>query len=72
MEVVYVERNMKSSHTEKKIIILKDRLDAEVFAIKKLMDYKDSLMDSELTNMVDDLINKHKAHYNRLYNHITW
>lgn len=70
MEVVYVESSMKSSHTEKEILILRDQLDAEVLAIKKLMDYKDSLIDPELTNMVDDMINKHKDHYNRLYNHI--
>jgi rubrerythrin len=65
-----MENTTASGHTEKEIIGLKDQLEAESLTIKKLMDYKININDPELSKMVDDMIDQHKSHYNRLLSHI--
>lgn len=60
----------KEIHTEKEMMFIKDELDAEELTIKKLMDYKTDLNDPGLSNLADEMINKHKDHYNRLLSHI--
>lgn len=60
----------KEVHTEKEIMFIKDELDAEEVTIKKLMDYKINLNDPGLYNLADEMIKKHKDHYNRLLSHI--
>lgn len=65
-----MESRMSSSHTDKEILLLKDQLGAEALTIKKYMDYKADIQDPELGKMVDEMIEKHQGHYNRLLSHI--
>lgn len=65
-----MEINTNSTHTEKELLYLQDQLGAEALTIKKLREYKSSLEDPELTNMVDSMITKHQGHYNKLLSHI--
>lgn len=70
LEVMHMEINTNSTHTEKELLYLQDQLGAEALTIKKLREYKSSLEDPELTNMVDSMITKHQGHYNKLLSHI--
>lgn len=70
LEVMHMEINTNATHTEKELLYLQDQLGAEALTIKKLMEYKGSLEDPELKNMVDNMITKHQGHYNKLLTHI--
>lgn len=65
-----MDMNFNINYSEKEVLNLKDQLDAEALTIRKLMDYKDNIEDPELLHLVDEMIEKHKQHYNRLVNHI--
>lgn len=59
-----------AEHTEKEIMMLKDQLEVEALTVRKLIDYKASVDDPELTGILDEMIVKHKSHYERLLSHI--